>query len=175
MSCVIPLKLYWNGCQRIHVYISSGNGLVLLGRVLLLWWSVHMCRPKWSIFQAQVSIWVDFLSSPQIARFLRPTWGAPGADRTQVGPMLAPWTLLLGVVAKGSLIHEAPLINRSLGGIQRVIILIPSTKMSASCPSRFHFIFFSSNGSGLVYIQDQHYKRKSTEECYSCVNWKADA
>ena len=29
-----------------------------------------------------------------IARFLGPTLGPPGADRTQVGPMLAPWTLL---------------------------------------------------------------------------------
>ena len=30
----------------------------------------------------------------QIARFMGPTWGPPGDDRTQVGPMLAPWTLL---------------------------------------------------------------------------------
>ena len=28
-----------------------------------------------------------------IARFMEPTWGPSGADRTQVGPMLAPWTL----------------------------------------------------------------------------------
>ena len=32
-----------------------------------------------------------------IARFMGPTWGPPGADRTQVGPMLAPWTLLSGM------------------------------------------------------------------------------
>ena len=32
----------------------------------------------------------------QIARFMRPTWGPPGADRTQVGPMRASWTLLWG-------------------------------------------------------------------------------
>ena len=32
----------------------------------------------------------------QMSRFMRPTWGPPGADRTQVGPMLAPWTLLPG-------------------------------------------------------------------------------
>ena len=31
-----------------------------------------------------------------IARFMGPTWGLPGADRTQVGPMLAPWSLLSG-------------------------------------------------------------------------------
>ena len=29
-----------------------------------------------------------------IARFMGPTWGPSGADRTQGGPMLAPWTLL---------------------------------------------------------------------------------
>ena len=27
-----------------------------------------------------------------------PTWGPSGADRTQVGPMLAPWTLLSGIL-----------------------------------------------------------------------------
>ena len=32
-----------------------------------------------------------------IARFIGPTWGPSGADRTQVGPMLAPWTLLSGM------------------------------------------------------------------------------
>ena len=29
-----------------------------------------------------------------IARFMGPTWGPSGADRTQVGPMLVPWILL---------------------------------------------------------------------------------
>ena len=32
-----------------------------------------------------------------ITRFMGPTWGPSGADRTQVGPMLAPWTLLSGL------------------------------------------------------------------------------
>ena len=33
--------------------------------------------------------------------FMLPTWGPPGSRRPQVGPMLAPWTLLSGVIAKG--------------------------------------------------------------------------
>ena len=33
----------------------------------------------------------------QIARFMGPTWGPSGSCRTQMGPMLAPWTLLSGV------------------------------------------------------------------------------
>ena len=32
-----------------------------------------------------------------IARFMGPTWGPSGADRTQVGLMLTPWTLLSGI------------------------------------------------------------------------------
>ena len=36
-------------------------------------------------------IWAD-ASQP---RFMGPTWGPPGSCRTQMGPMLAPWTLLL--------------------------------------------------------------------------------
>ena len=32
----------------------------------------------------------------QIAMLIGPTWGPPGSCRPQMGPMLAPWTLLLG-------------------------------------------------------------------------------
>ena len=32
-----------------------------------------------------------------IARFVGPIWGPSGADRTQVGPMLVPWTFLSGL------------------------------------------------------------------------------
>ena len=38
----------------------------------------------------------------QIARYMWPTWGQYGADRTQVGPMLAPWTLLSGSISPPS-------------------------------------------------------------------------
>ena len=46
-----------------------------------------------------VSIWWRHHVLPvttQIARFVWPTWGPPGSCRPQVGPMLAPWTLLSG-------------------------------------------------------------------------------
>ena len=36
--------------------------------------------------------------SPLIAKLMGPTWGPSGADRTQVGPMLALWTLLSGML-----------------------------------------------------------------------------
>ena len=37
---------------------------------------------------------------PLIARFMGPRWGPSGAARTQVGPMLAPWTLLSGTLQR---------------------------------------------------------------------------
>ena len=35
-----------------------------------------------------------------ITRLMGPTWGPSGAERTQVGPMLAPWFLLSGLIPK---------------------------------------------------------------------------
>ena len=40
---------------------------------------------------------VHLISQSLIARFRGPTWGPSGADRTPVGPMLAPWILLSGI------------------------------------------------------------------------------
>ena len=36
----------------------------------------------------------------QIAKLMAPTWGPPGSCRSQMGPMLAPWTLLSGYGSK---------------------------------------------------------------------------
>ena len=51
-------------------------------------------------------------------RFMGPTWGPSGADRTQVGPMLAPWTLLSGLVIYKVLIKTSP--NANTRYIQRM-------------------------------------------------------
>ena len=37
------------------------------------------------------------LDTSQVVIFMWPTWGPPGADRTQVGPMWVTWTLLSGM------------------------------------------------------------------------------
>ena len=36
--------------------------------------------------------------TPQIAKLMGPTWGPHGSCRPQMGPMLAPWTLLSGTL-----------------------------------------------------------------------------
>ena len=79
--------------------------------------TTHICvtRPQW-VKSCLVSLLIHVLGKPVqwkkpqtnyiisisleslIARFMSPTWGPSGADRTQVGPMLAPWTLLSGII-----------------------------------------------------------------------------
>ena len=41
-----------------------------------------------------------------IARFMGPTWGPSGADKTHVGPLLASWTLLSGKIGGISFFFE---------------------------------------------------------------------
>ena len=41
----------------------------------------------------------------QIAKFMGPTWDPPRSYQPQMGPMLAPWTLLSGVVSILSFCH----------------------------------------------------------------------
>ena len=62
--------------------------------ILLVW----ACS-QYKIAQVSIPPWVDERQSvhPKIARFIRPTWGPPGSCRPQVNPMLAQWTLLLGL------------------------------------------------------------------------------
>ena len=43
------------------------------------------------------SIGCETLTTSLIVRFMGPTWFPSGVDRTQVGPVLAPWTLLSGI------------------------------------------------------------------------------
>ena len=44
--------------------------------------------------------WAAATKVSLIARFMVSTWGPSGADRTQMSPMLAPWSLLSGMSAR---------------------------------------------------------------------------
>ena len=60
------------------------------------------CIQYWchhSIFNVPDMINRDLTTTgSQIAKFMWPTWGPPGSWRPQVGPTLAPWILLSGLI-----------------------------------------------------------------------------
>ena len=56
----------------------------------------------WSPFAEGLNApWLEDCQGSLIARFMGPTWGPSGADRTQVGPMLASLILLSGWYGNG--------------------------------------------------------------------------
>ena len=61
---------------------------------IMIYWNIskYLCK-KININNEK---WVLTVIS-QIANFMGPTWGPPGSCRPQMGPMLAPWTLLSGM------------------------------------------------------------------------------
>ena len=79
--------LYWNRNKPIF-YLSSiyDNNLWVFRTEF-----VHHCTFRYHNGKQRIE-------TPLITKFLGPIWGPAGADRTQVGSMLAPWTLLSGTV-----------------------------------------------------------------------------
>ena len=69
-------------------------------RLLLGYWTARVLSWGLVIMWQSSSSYCCFRcwwhNTPLIAKFMGPTWGPSGADRTQVGPMLAPWSLLSG-------------------------------------------------------------------------------
>ena len=55
------------------------------------------CNSDWFLGPFSINISAKFIHyiCSQIVKFMGPTWGPPGSCRPQMGPILAPWTLLL--------------------------------------------------------------------------------
>ena len=99
-----PHKGQWRGtlmfsliCARINCWVNNrGVGDLRRHRthydVIVMYCSI--CIHEIVDFVPRGSSYVNTL----ISRFMGQTRGPTGADRTQVGPMLAPWTLLSGYV-----------------------------------------------------------------------------
>ena len=69
-SLCMKIAVFWLNFKEIRFYGSRHKHTLIMA-----WWRTG--------------------NKPSLtARFMGPTWGPSGADRTQVGPMLAPWTLL---------------------------------------------------------------------------------
>ena len=57
-------------------------------------------KGKFSVHTSS-STWICYRGIIPDSKDHGPTWGPSGADRTRVGPMLAPWTLLSGIILMG--------------------------------------------------------------------------
>ena len=86
--------------------ISSAflNDVIWLTRVGFYHWNTKTSGNK-TCLTLSAALWL--LVTTQIAKFMGPTWGPPGSCRPQIGPMLAPWTLLSGYLSLMAQHHRA--------------------------------------------------------------------
>ena len=101
---VQALNTEFTSLQTLQGFIGSS---VELSRPVVVELHDFFCpfAPSWFAHGQNLSSVVSMVSKlveqisqkpPLTARSMGPTWDPSGADRTQVGPKLAPWTLLSG-------------------------------------------------------------------------------
>ena len=89
---IILLFVYENSCKHLKDAVLNKTHFGNTFRTLNHWnhSSIICLNPK-TYKRSFAEIFTTLM-----ARFVGPTWGPPGADRTQIGPMLAPWSLESG-------------------------------------------------------------------------------
>ena len=88
LSSYQECKTTWYNKIHLNVFHTSSTRDLYLNAWGIKIWSC-LSESTRSIAD-KISLWT------QIAKYLAPTWGPPGSCRPQMGPMLAPWTLLSG-------------------------------------------------------------------------------
>ena len=92
----------FEGCPSITGEPQSVNpphyGRWWLDCLIIIWWSTTCFRSdsNQNFCLANPILPRLLCAASQIAKFMGPTWGPPGSRRPQMGPMLAPLTLLSG-------------------------------------------------------------------------------
>ena len=91
----LKLEFHVRGRGCILVGIDKA-GCAALWKVLNLLWFYPRFNMQLTGCRRRTLHYV-YWNQSQIAKFMGPTWGPPGSCRPQMGPMLAPWTLISGV------------------------------------------------------------------------------
>ena len=97
-------KCYSTDMQHLHeLKVSNETGIHKVTNSILRGLSKCLDTVGLLNITLQATFWILKLYTEltrelsQIAKFMGPTWVLPGSCRPQMGPMLAPWTLLSGI------------------------------------------------------------------------------
>ena len=125
------VHILWCFCSYREIMIrlfqyppDSVAGLTCVGLMPAPWkWYIsHRCTLHF--FRRFVLLWLYPVQPTLITRFMGPTWGPPGADKTQLGPMLAPWISLSGYLSSRASIHKAVRHSKNLVKTRNSIMIV---------------------------------------------------
>ena len=117
-------------------------------KTLSLWRANQHMRLAWLTWGGIIIYWPG--KSQEVVpdnKFIGPTWGPSGADRTKVGTMLAPWTLLSGVIISMlSIMNQSPsLLQKCLINMPAIVCFHMSFKTAEICCHEWWFRYFHSH------------------------------
>ena len=84
------LSQYWPTWVNIDPDLCHYASMCLCSRLV----TSYLWPLSWTALAS--NLLHNVTKATQIARVMGPTWGSPGSCRPQMGPILAPWTLLSG-------------------------------------------------------------------------------
>ena len=88
---------------------------------VLAWISFRTATDTTDVVMPELMVW----TATQIARFMGPTWGPSGADRTQVGRMVGPWTLVSGYLSSNKTVNYKVSLNlKSMNHGWKMVLLL---------------------------------------------------
>ena len=98
-----PQAIIWTNAEELSIgHWGTKYSKILIEIYTSIFMKMHLkMSGKWWPFCLRRIVITQYITHKMamtilIARFMGPTWGPSGADRTQVAPVLAPWTLLSG-------------------------------------------------------------------------------
>ena len=101
MKTLISNNMCSLGSNWQYIITGLDNGLALNRGQAIIWtndslvnWHIYASLGLNGITPKDRGKWII----SQIAKFMGPTWSPPGSCRPQMGPMLAPWSLLSGMI-----------------------------------------------------------------------------
>ena len=97
--CIFRTQPFPHDISTSTVNLKLGHWQMVL-YYIFIWNIINGARYSRQLSQrvVQIRAWISNIIPSLIAMFMGPIWGPFGADRTKVGPMLAQWTLLSGMV-----------------------------------------------------------------------------
>ena len=114
---------------------------------------------------------------PQISKFMGPTWGPPGSCRSQMGVILAPWTLLSGTALIRS--NHSESIPYTAGGVNGFIRMgvITREENVANYLFKKHIMEFLFASACSVYFRSRwrYHDNQGTASvratAHTCASW----
>ena len=130
----VPICRYKLNSHAMHVQYKQCNIHTICFALLSCDYIGALGRATWITHIRGCRLNRSWAVVSQRSKFMGPTWGPPGSCRPQMGPMLAPWTLLSGYGYSRAI----NVTMKYMGNIDKVLTMFKFLGMQLTCTRQLH-------------------------------------